>query len=367
MKSHELENIISLMMCPPGNGVYTVSTAKEFKEKLHEKIYKTTDLIEVQNRWKKAILETLQNEAPTLLGIPLDTGGGIQRGANWGPLFIRNEFIQKSPLEKYSDLGDVRIIPHLLHDKYLNEGTIAACQQALYQGTSLPVSGLSMTEYLCDAIYQHNPSKLLVGLGGDHSVSYPLVRSWLKHKIQQKKKVAVIHFDAHTDLLDHRLGIDLCFGSWAYHILDLLPAQDHLIQLGIRASGKERTHWESNLGIQQFWAKEIQDNFTAVKNQVTSFLVKNQIEEVYVTFDIDALDIDYASATGTPEKGGLAPHHCVQLIESIFNVCSISGADLVEVAPFVRSPYQSKMIVEPETTLLSSYLILQTLISAMQR
>ena len=63
--------------------------------------------------------------------------------------------------------------------------------------------------------------------------------------------MAIIHFDAHTDLLTERLGIDLCFGSWCTHILEDLNSPSHLVQLGIRSSGKTKSHWENTFGVKQ--------------------------------------------------------------------------------------------------------------------
>src|SRR5690606_34952695 len=128
-----------------------------------------------------------------LLGITSDTGGGIQRGANWGPLFIRQHFSDKYDLSSFVDLGDTRTIPHLLHDKYLNEKTLRSCKKALYQDekSPYPVSALSIAEDFATEFFTHYPEKKLLSLGGDHSVSYPLVMSWLKVRKAQGKKVAI--------------------------------------------------------------------------------------------------------------------------------------------------------------------------------
>jgi agmatinase len=59
------------------------------------------------------------------------------------------------------------------------------------------------------------------------------------------------------------------------------------------------------------------------------------VKELYISFDIDALDEKFASATGTPEKGGLLPSDCAALIRMLAKDFKITGADLMEVAPFV--------------------------------
>lgn len=350
-------------LCPPGNGVFTVHTARENKVLLHKSLYNETDIEKVQSTWNKSIEQNLdKNDKPYMLGVTLDTGGGIQRGANWGPLFIRT----KLDHDQYYDLGDVRTIPHLLHDKYLNDETITNCRNSLYQENSnLPVSALSITETFCSEFYQNFSNKKLIGLGGDHSVSYALVAPWIKAKRALGKKVAVIHFDAHTDLMPHRLGIDVCFASWAYHMLELLDSPSHMLQFGIRSSGQERNYWESNLGVQQFWAQEIKDNLQSVTDKTIKYLKEHKIDEVYISFDIDALDAQYASATGTPEFGGLEPHSCLHIIEEIAKVTNVTGADLVEVAPFVKSTHYKGLTPEPDTTLESAKTIIQKFIEVM--
>lgn len=349
-------------LCPPGNGVFTVHTAKENKEILHKKLYNTANLEEVNQRWQDSFQKLSSDTKPCLLGVTLDTGGGIQRGANWGPLFIRT----KLEPSQFFDIGDVKTIPHLLHDKYLNEETIESCREAIYSSNQkLPVSALSITEDFCQDFYTAFPNKKLLSLGGDHSVSYALVKPWLKSKKKQGIKTAIIHFDAHTDLMVKRLGIDICFASWAYHMIEHLDSPSDLIQLGIRSSGQNKEYWENKLSVQQFWADEINNNESAIIETIIAYLKDKGVQELYVSFDIDALDASYASATGTPEAGGLQPHTCCRYISQLSEHFSITGADLVEVAPFVKSSHQTDLCPEPETTLLSSKLIVDKLLEAM--
>ncbi len=325
--------ILNQLLTLPGAGVFTVHAGKDKRERLLKKYYQTNEMEKARLKW----LESIKNpstKVPWILGIPSDNGGGIHRGANWGPLAIREHMTLSQ--NQFVDLGDVRVIPHLLHDKYLNEKTITECQKALYgKKNKLPVSPLSITEKVLNELYGKYPDTRILGLGGDHSVSYPLVRSWLKSR-KNLSRAAILHFDAHTDLLEKRLGIDLCFGTWAYQILDDLSSRNHLLQVGIRSSGKNRKYWKKELGIEQFWANDVL-SWGAEKTyqKILSYFKKMNIEEIYISFDIDALDIRYASATGTPEMGGLIPPDCAVIIGLLKNDFIISGADLVEVAPYV--------------------------------
>lgn len=333
-----LEIKIKQYLCPPGNGVFTVNTAQERKASLHTHLYGSTD--NVVAAWHQQIEKLSDDTRPVLLGVCSDTGGGILRGANWGPLFLRQAMLASEFKTDYFDIGDIRVIPHLLHDKYLNDATITNCRKALYgdPNSALPVSPLSITEDFCDQFYATFPHKGLFAIGGDHSVSYPLVKSYLKAKKDQGKKVALIHFDAHTDLLVERLGIDICFGSWVTHILDDLPSHDMAFQFGIRSSGRPRQHWESTFGVRQFWTKDINERGAQdVVNEVIENLKANGIDELYVSFDIDALDAHFAAATGTPEPDGLTPQQAVLILSELSKSFKITGADMVEIAPFLNT------------------------------
>lgn len=329
------------LLCPPGRGVHTVHTASEKKIKLDNLLYNLAKGSErnVDELWQNKINSLEEHKGAVILGVCSDTGGGIQRGANWGPLTVRVALAENERLENVLDLGDVRVVPHLLLDKYLNDETIAEVREALYQDRNidLPVSPLSITEKALTLFINEYPHNPVFGLGGDHSVSYALVGPYLKAKKKQGKKVALLHFDAHTDLLTKRLGIDICFGSWVPPILDLLPSHLSCAQVGIRSTGKHKWHWEKTFGLKQYWAHEVkEEGALAIAKAIAEQYRAQGITEMYVSFDIDALDRKYAAATGTPEDEGLAPHECLLIMEELEKEFPISGADLVEVAPFVQ-------------------------------
>ncbi len=329
---------ITQCLCPPGSGVYTFSTAKERKEKLQKLVFGQTD--NVEKLWENSLNELATSTTAVILGIASDCGGGILRGANWGPLFLRLALLEKYPQTKAFDLGDVRVIPHLLHDKYLNEATLSNCRKALYQNqnSGYSVSPLSITEDIAHDFYAHYPEKGLFGIGGDHSISYPLTKAYLQAKKQQGKRTAIIHFDAHTDLLVERLGIDLCFGSWCTHILNDLYSPSHLIQIGIRSSGKPKEHWQSTFGVTQHWAHEVKEHgATVIVNQILTQLKTENIDELYVSFDIDAIDDSYVAATGTPEPDGLMPEQAMEILTTLAQHYPITAADMMEIAPFTDS------------------------------
>ena len=335
---NSLNQKLKQCLCPPGNGVFTVNTAKERKEKLHSALYGQTENIETV--WHDSLESLPSSSNAVIMGIASDCGGGILRGANWGPLFVRSTLLEQHPDLNAFDMGDVRIIPHLLHDKYLNDPTISNCRKALYQdaNSDYAVSLLTITEDVLHDFYAVFPEKGIFGIGGDHSNSYPLTKAYLQAKKKQGKRAAIIHFDAHTDLLVERLGIDLCFGSWCTHILDDLHDNSHLIQIGIRSSGKPKSHWENTFGVKQHWAHEVRENgVQSVIDNILAQLADEKIDELYVSFDIDAIDSSIASATGTPEPDGMQTKEAMKVLEELSKIYPITAADMMEIAPFTNS------------------------------
>lgn len=352
-------------LTPPGSGVYTVHTGASHRRLLENILYGCQGP-EAASMWHAQLsqLNTLSDAGELLpscflLGIPSDAGGGIQRGANWGPLAVRKEFYLKEGIHHFFDLGDIRTIPQLVLDEYCSDSILASTRKFLYgdENSFYPVSPLSITQHVTAQLHLQFPSIPIISLGGDHSVSYPLIQQYLQAKTAQNKRVAIIHFDAHTDLLESRMGIPVCFGSWVYSVLPLLRKASDFFQIGIRSSGREKQYWESQYGISQIWMQEIRDKgIAAALGSVLTYLKNESIEEIYITFDIDALDASIAGATGTPEPDGLTLDEALWCIEQLRRVCRLGGADLVEVAPFVGLSE-----IAAESTLRCSRFILKSL------
>lgn len=337
-------NFLKQVLCPPGDGVYTVETAKEKKEGVQTALYGTNN---PKDSWLKTLEELPKQNKVHLLGVPSDNGGGILRGANWGPLFIR-EGLQKKNITEYFDVGDIRVVPHLLHDSYLNEKTIEKVQTALYgEKNDLPVSPLSIAEAVVEKLLEQD--KKVLSLGGDHSVSAALVPPFIK----KYDNLGILHFDAHTDLLEERLGIDKCFATWAANVLPGLKSSQNIVQVGIRRSGKDRGHWEKKFGLTQYWADQVlKEGAQSISEEIVKHYKNLGITKLYVSFDIDAIDSEYASATGTPESDGLRPHEAAMIIEQVCKDFDVVGADMVEVAPFINHHgSKTRPSPEPETTL----------------
>ena len=136
---------------------------------------------------------------------------------------------------------------------------------------------------------------------------------------------AIVHVDAHTDLLPERLGVRLCFATWAYHANELLGRGGRLVQVGVRASSRSKQHWESTLGVRQFWADEVRARGDAVIDDVIAHLRALGVARVYLSNDIDATDSATAPSTGAPEANGLAPAFVATLIARVAEAFPLLG------------------------------------------
>jgi agmatinase len=164
----------------------------------------------------------------------------------------------------------------------------------------------------------HNVTTLT--LGGDHFVSYPVLKALhAKHG-----PIALVHFDAHSDTWADSDGrID--HGTMFYHaakqgIVDVT----HSIQIGMRTYN-DQTHGYEVLDARWLHKHGVEACIEAIKQRVGDM-------QCYVSFDIDFLDPSCAPGTGTPVVGGFDTHTGLQLIRGLAGM-NIIGMDVVEVAP----------------------------------
>jgi arginase family enzyme len=343
------------LLRPAGAGLHTVSTGKAEQLALQRALYQVDDAALVPAAWRRS-LDALASARVVVLGVPSDCGAGLVRGAAFGPSALRAALLEhpgrapRAALAGVVDAGDVAVVPHLLHDDMLNEAQKQSCRQALYPtlapevAAALPVSPLSITERALDCLFQINPGARLLILGGDHSVAWPVVAALVRRRAPA---LGIVQPDAHTDLLPERLGVRYCFATWAYHANDLLGRDGRLVQVGVRASGRDKQHWESSLGVHQVWAAEVEQKGAAVVlDEIVQHLQARGVKQVYLSNDIDATDAGDAPSTGAPEHRGLHADFILALIARLGAEFDLVAADLVEVAPPVGSPEDSRRTVE---------------------
>jgi agmatinase len=161
--------------------------------------------------------------------------------------------------------------------------------------------------------------KFLAMIGGEHSVSAPVIRA---HQ-EKYPNLSILQIDAHADLRDTYDGTPYSHASiMARCVKDLkIPA----VQVGIRSISAEEAGSLDDLPTRIFWARDI-----VGRDDWWDDAVEGLTENVYLTIDIDGLDPSLVSATGTPEPGGLGWYDAIGLIRTLARNRKVVGMDLTE-------------------------------------
>ena len=149
-------------------------------------------------------------------------------------------------------------------------------------------------------------SKFITMIGGEHSVSAPIIRA----HAEKYSSLSVLQIDAHADLRDSYDGTPYSHASiMARVVKDLhIPA----VQVGIRSISVDEARVINQLPTRIFWAKDI-----VGRDDWWDDAIEGLTENVYLTIDIDGLDPSLVSATGTPEPGGLGWYETIGLIRTL--------------------------------------------------
>lgn len=260
------------------------------------------------------LLENVESADVAVLGAPFDGGATFRAGARFGPSAVREASVLLRSFDP--DLG---VAPFEVAqvadagDAPCNPVDIVAAHRAIEERASGLVEA----------------GTKVVGIGGDHSVSLPLLRAAAK----VHGAVGLIQLDAHTDTWDSYFGSKLTHGTMFRRAVEagvLDPTRS--IQIGLRGSLYSAADEDENreIGFATLPAREF-DHATAVD------LIRARVAAgpVYLTVDIDVLDPAFAPGTGTPEIGGLTTRELVALLAAIateVRPCLV-GADVVEVSP----------------------------------
>lgn len=360
------------LLRPAGGGLYLVSTGKAEQQALQQRLYGVSTPEQVEERFLAALAK-IPTAKGVILGVPSDVGAGFSRGANLGPQAIRTRLLEEFPDWPQQmtalglvDLGDVFVVPQLLHDDMCSAAQLLASRKALYpklpwaDAQTLPVSPLSIAERAWDLIFALNPAVKPFVIGGDHSTALPVTLALAR---VSKSPFGIVQPDAHTDLLPERLGVKYCFATWSWHANEAIGRSGRLTQVGIRASGRDRAHWESTCGVRQFWAKDILSDPAGALDAVLAHVKSTGVRGVYFSNDIDGTDSSWADATGTPEPLGLTPDWVSALIARLGAEVGLLGGDIMEVAPSLTRTPQSA----PRTVALAVKYLVETIHAALGR
>ncbi|WP_299963469.1 agmatinase [uncultured Roseobacter sp.] len=249
-----------------------------------------------------------------IFGIPYDGALTNRPGARHGPREIRNQSsliravnhatrVDPFALARVRDMGDVPF--ESMFDIEATHEAIARFSGDLVAAKVLPL-----------------------GIGGDHSVSLPLLRA-----VATGGPVALIHVDAHTDTWDSFQGSKFNHGApFRRAVEEGLIDPTATIQIGIRGTQNAAEGWDysESCGMRVVFCEELHDRGPQAIAEEARALVGDRA--VYLSFDIDSLDPVYAPGTGTPEIGGMTTHQAQVLLRGLRGLQYV-GADLVEVSP----------------------------------
>lgn len=259
-------------------------------------------------------VETLANLDIGLVGIPFDGGVTHRSGARHGPRAVReqttlirryNPASQVAPFElaRVADLGD-------------------AWLEQPYELTA----ALDEIQRFFDQV--HAAGVLPLSVGGDHSVSLPILRALAK-----AGPVGMVHIDAHCDTGDDYLGSRFHHGApFRRAVEEGLLDPRRVIQIGIRGSLNHPAMWQfsTDSGMRVVSMEEFSDKGWRWAAQEARRIVGSG--PAYLSFDVDGLDPVFAPGTGTPESGGISMIEAQRLIRELGGIDFV-GADLVEVSP----------------------------------
>jgi len=156
-------------------------------------------------------------------------------------------------------------------------------------------------------------------LGGDHSLTYPLVKAF-QHRF---KKLDILHFDAHPDLSEELYGDRFSHACPMARILEDGLSR-RMVQVGIRAATGEHRQQAKKYGVEMIEMRTLKSSLTL-----------NFDHPLYISFDLDALDPAFAPGVAHHEPGGLTTRHVIDILHRL--KARIVGMDVVELNP-TRDP-----------------------------
>jgi len=246
-------------------------------------------------------LNTYAQAQIVILPIPFDKTSTWGKGADKGPAAIIDA-------SEYLELYDIQTDSEVYKKGIFTARPIhAASSSALIKKTDAAIS-----RYLKD-------NKLVVTLGGDHSVSVGVIKSYARHY----KDLSILQLDAHAD------SRETYEGSPYNHACVIARAREfttNIISVGIRSMDiSERPNVDNK---KMFFAHDIHNSDKWINNAV-----RELTNSVYITIDLDVFDPGIMPSTGTPEPGGLGWYQVMKLLALVSKSKRIVGFDVVELCP----------------------------------
>jgi agmatinase len=259
-------------------------------------------------------LETVGYADVAVVGVPFDAGVTYRPGARFGPSAVRQASRMLRPYHPELDVSPFEAC------QVADAGDLACSPFDIEQALGQIHDGASALA---------GAGAKLVVVGGDHTITLPLLR----RAAGEHGPVALVHFDAHLDTWDEYFGAQYTHGSpFRRAFEERLLDTDALCHVGTRGSLYGRSDLDDDRKI-GFGIVSAADVLRSGVDEVADMLRQRLGDRpVYVSIDIDVLDPAFAPGTGTPEAGGLSSRELLELLRGL-STCNLIGADVVEVSP----------------------------------
>lgn len=257
--------------------------------------------------------ESYEDAQAVLLGIPMDYTVSFRPGTRLGPASIRNVSVGIEEYSPYYDreLGDYTYCD--LGDLALPFGNVEKSLEIIEQASRQILAA----------------AKFPIFLGGEHLVSYPLIKPFA----EKYPDLRVVHFDAHADLRTDYYGEYNSHATVMRKVAEMLGPK-RLYQFGIRSGTREEF----------LFAKEYTNLVREdVLEALETALPELEGYPVYVSLDIDVVDPAFAPGTGTQEAGGCTSKEILKAIH-LLDRLNVVGFDLVEVSPVLDSSERTALL-----------------------
>jgi agmatinase len=243
----------------------------------------------------------LDSSKIVLIPVPYDGTSTWQKGSDKGP----EAFLDASENMEMYDI----------------ETRTEVYKQGIYLADAITEN--SSPEAMVDAVHKTvktfiKRNKFVTIFGGEHSISIGTIRAFN----ECFDNLTVLHIDAHADLRKSYMGSKCNHACAAYEA----SQTTNLIQVGIRSMDaiettvmdEEKTYFAHELATNEFWMDSAIDQMT---------------DNVFITFDLDALDPSILPSTGTPEPGGLFWYETLDFLKKVFEEKNVVGFDIMELCP----------------------------------
>jgi len=183
---------------------------------------------------------------------------------------------------------------------------------------------LNSPEAMADRVYATvknllDQSKFVVTIGGEHSISFGVIRACS----EKFEGLCVLQLDAHSDLRDKYLGTKYSHACVMRRVIEICP----ITQVGIRSMSLEENEYISSKGLRPFIIDQ------GVNSLPIDEIIESLTDNVYITIDLDVFDPSIMAAVGTPEPGGMLWHDVLNLLGAVSRRRNVVGFDLVELCP----------------------------------